>query len=101
MVFVQAMQILLLYYRIGPLVTAAIERDPKRLEIYQQLWENEIVPSCEAIRHQKLSKAKSIYVQMVLRLCRKYEIVVSPQISAIIENPASEFFSTGGENSAI
>lgn len=89
------------YYRIGPLVTAAIEKDPNWLDIYRQLWVNEIVPSCEAIRHQKFRRAKSIYVQMVLRLCRKYEIVVSPQISAIVENPASEFFSTGGDNSAI
>lgn len=83
------------YYRVGFLITAAIEEDPCRGEIYRRLWEDEIVPSCDAVRAEKWGAAKSIYVRMVLRLCRQYGIAIRPEISAVVENPTSEFFSVG------
>lgn len=69
------------YYRIGPMIVNAIEKDADATNIYTQLWNNRIKPCCEQIEQQNWEQVKLIYIKMVKELCEKYNIIVDPILS--------------------
>ena len=73
------------YYRVGFLITHAIDNTNNANEIYRYLWDQYILPSCDAIRAEKWDAAKSIYVQMVKWLCEKFDISIQPQIKEALK----------------
>lgn len=72
------------YYRVGPLITDRISKTPDPHGMYCYLWNKYILPSCAAIRTEQWSTAKSIYIQMVKELCKKFGIDIRPQICEIL-----------------
>lgn len=69
------------YYRIGPDIVNRIDREWNPVAIYMQLWSCYINPSYRCIAEEKFEEAKMIYVDMVKRLCEKYQIKVDEKIS--------------------
>lgn len=69
------------YYRIGPKIVNAIEKDAYASNIYTGLWNNHIKPCCEQIEQQNWEQVKLIYIKMVKELCEKYNVAVDPTIS--------------------
>ena len=69
------------YYRVGPMIVDKIEKDWLPNGVYIQLWNYYILPSCNRIMEKDYESAKMIYVDMVKRLCEKYQIAVDTYIS--------------------
>jgi len=68
------------YYRIGPEIVKKIDREWNPFALYMQLWCCYIYPSCKCIAESNFEEAKMIYVDMVKRLCIKYQIKVDERI---------------------
>ncbi len=68
------------YYRIGPMIVEAINKDADASSIYTQLWNDRLKLCCEQIEQKNWEQAKLIYIKMVRELCEKYNIEVDPTI---------------------
>lgn len=68
------------YYRIGPNVVKNIDTDWNPFAVYEELWEDYILPSCKYIKEQMWNKALHIYIEMVKHMCEKYSVPVMAHI---------------------
>lgn len=79
------------YYRVAPLLLDKINVLPEKEEIYQHLWEDYIEKSYLSIRNHDHLEATKIYIQMVVRLCNKYDVVlaegIQEKIKTLLQNP--------------
>ena len=62
------------YYRIAPRIVEAIESEEDSKQLYQKLWDDYIVVGYKYLLKKDMIKAKETYVNMVLSLCKKYEV---------------------------
>lgn len=62
------------YYRIAPRIVEAIESEEDPKQLYQKLWDNYIVVGYKYLLKNDMIKAKETYINMVLSLCKKYEV---------------------------
>ncbi|MDU5111877.1 MAG: CFI-box-CTERM domain-containing protein [Clostridium sp.] len=64
------------YYRIAPRIVEAIESNENSKQLYQKLWNDYIVEGYEYLLKNDMMKAKETYINMVLSLCKKYDVVI-------------------------
>lgn len=62
------------YYRVAPLLLDEIDALGNKEQVYQQLWETYIVPSYAAAKAQENAVATRIYIEMVVMLCKTYDV---------------------------
>lgn len=72
------------YYRVGPLIVSEIAKLPDSDALYQRLWEQYIQPSCTEICLQHWDIARSIYVEMVVELCRRFQIQIDSRVCTFL-----------------
>lgn len=73
------------YYRVAPLLLDEIHALPEKEKIYQCLWKNYIEKSYLSIQEHDYLEAASIYIQMVVRLCNKYDVALTEGIQEKIK----------------
>ena len=77
----EGQRLVLEYYRVAPLIIEQIDLEDDPIAIYHKLWNDYIKPSCCEIKNNNYNLAKDIYIEMVLHLCRKYKIELTPNIA--------------------
>lgn len=73
------------YYRVGPMIVDSISKLPDQDALYQQLWDQYIVPSYAEIQREHWDAARDIYVEMVEKLCYRFHIQVDPWVCKILQ----------------
>lgn len=68
------------YYRIGPIIVKHIDEEWNPFAIYNELWQEYILPSCKMIYEKRNADAKDIYISMVKGLCERYAVPVKRSI---------------------
>ena len=74
------------YYRIAPQIVAKIDQEANAENIYRELWENDISKAYLYIKKGDFKTANSIYINMTVNLCHKYQIDFHPGILENIQN---------------
>ncbi len=70
-------ELVLEYYRIAPLIIQRIDGEDDPDSVYRALWTDYIEPSCHEIENNNYRVAKEIYIEMVISLCIKYQVMLS------------------------
>jgi hypothetical protein len=60
------------YYDIAPIIVKAIDNEPKKMVIYQQIWDNYLCHCLSAIKNKDFESCKIVYTRMVNELKGKY-----------------------------
>ena len=60
------------YYDIAPTIVKRIDRQENRKELYQDLYEEYLVPCIRKIEEQDYEACKTLYQDMVLKLKERY-----------------------------
>ena len=71
------------YYRIGPVIVNHIDKEISSKQIYINLWKYYISKCCIYIKQKRFNDAKALYIDMVVSLCKTYNIKVSSDIMKI------------------
>lgn len=62
------------YYRIAPVIVKRIDAQPKKAQIYQQLWDKYISKTYACIKREDYDNATKLYVSMVADLSEEYGV---------------------------
>lgn len=62
------------YYRVAPIILKSIERERTSIELFKLLYTEYISVICNDIKNNNYIKAKKGYVEMVKKLCKKYNV---------------------------
>ena len=78
------------YYRVAPLVVQRIDKSNEAKRIYNDLWKTSISKIYENIKQGNPQKAKLQYVDMLEKLCIRYNVAFAPGIVTTIEKERNQ-----------
>jgi TPR repeat protein len=73
------------YYRVAPMVVKEINRSTEAKTIYKEIWEKSISGIYQNIKQKEYWKAALQYMDMLIGLCKQYNIPLAPSIKETIE----------------
>ncbi|WP_315439928.1 CFI-box-CTERM domain-containing protein [uncultured Selenomonas sp.] len=74
------------YYRVAPLIVAAMDAEPDAAAHYRRLWDERIAATYRLIQEARYKEATLCYIRMTEELCERYHITFSDGIFAKIKS---------------
>lgn len=60
------------YYQTAPAIVEKINQQPDRKAIYEEIYQNHILPCVESIKTERFADSKRIYINMVTNLKKQF-----------------------------
>ena len=73
------------YYKIAPIIVERINAEANPKYIYRYLWNNFIAKAYALVCQGEIHEAANIYIAMMRKLCKRYSITLSDDITGAID----------------
>lgn len=74
------------YYRVSQLILEKLSTAPNKDLIFKDLWMNYILPTCRSINSNDNESGEKIYIDMVLKLSKNFDVEITQGCKAILSN---------------